>query len=61
MSQTASSLALVLRERWDSNTIAKQWFVDDGPLSRIESIEGTPIGKQLQVGIWGDVNRRSTP
>jgi hypothetical protein len=56
MSQTASSLALVLRERWDSNTIAKQWFVDDGPLSRIESIEGTPIGKQLQVGIWGDVN-----
>lgn len=56
MSQTASTLALVMRERWDKDTIAKQWYADDNPLSRLESIEATMIGKQAQVGIWGDLN-----
>jgi len=53
MAQTATSLALILREAWDSNTIAKQWYADDNPLSRIEAAaDATSIGKQLQVGLW---------
>jgi len=57
MAQTASSLALVMKERWDKDTIAKQWYADDNPLSRIESAaDATQIGKQLQVGVWGDLN-----
>lgn len=56
MSQTPASILPVLREAWDGLTIAKQWFADDSPLSRIERVDATMIGKQAQVGVWSDLN-----
>lgn len=57
MAQTATTMALVLRERWNQDKIAKQWYADSNPLSRIEAAtDATMIGKQVQVGIWGDLN-----
>lgn len=56
MGQTPATMANVAREVWDGPTIAKQWFADDGPLSRFEQLKATMIGKQAQVGIWGDLN-----
>src|SRR6266498_1707506 len=57
MAQTATSLALITREAWDADTIAKQWYADDNPLSRIEAAaDATSIGKQLQVGLWSTLN-----
>ena len=56
MAQTASGLASALREQWTSTELEKQWFADDSPLSRFETLPATMIGKQAQVPIWGDLN-----
>lgn len=56
MAQTPTTMANVAYEEWTDKTIQKQYFADDGPLSRIESVPATMIGKQAQVPVWGDLN-----
>jgi hypothetical protein len=56
MAQTPTTLSSVLKERWTDDKIQKQWLADDTPLSRLEAMKGTMIGKQAQTPIWGDLN-----
>lgn len=56
MAQTPTTMANVAYEVWTDKTIQEQYFADDGPLSRIESVPATMIGKQAQVPVWGDLN-----
>jgi hypothetical protein len=57
VSQTATTLANVLREAWTDLRIQKQYYADDAPLSRLEDATDTVmIGKQAQVPIWTDLN-----
>lgn len=58
MSQTATALALVLREAWSDDTIVQNYYTDDKPYSRIKAAaDATTIGKQLQVPIVGTPNQ----
>lgn len=56
MAQTATALASALRDQWTDDELQKQWFADDSPLSRFETLPATTIGAQAQVPIWGDLN-----
>jgi hypothetical protein len=51
MSQTATSLAAVLKDVWTSDKIQKQFYSDDNPLARFEKVKATMIGKQALVPI----------
>jgi hypothetical protein len=51
LAQTATTLLDVLREVWTTDKIQKQFESDNGPLTRIEKVKGTMIGKQAQVPI----------
>jgi len=51
MAQTATTLLDVLKENWTSQTIVKQFEADNGPLTRLEKVKATMIGKQAQVPI----------
>src|ERR1044072_3997950 len=56
MAQTPTTMANVLKEAWTSDRIQKQWLADDTPLSRMEAVKATMIGKQAQTPVWGDLN-----
>jgi hypothetical protein len=57
MGQTPTTLSSVLKERWTSDTIEKQWLADDSLLSRFErETDSTMIGRQAQTPVWGDLN-----
>jgi hypothetical protein len=57
VAQTATTLANVLKEAWSDDVIQKQYFADDGPLTRIESAtDAVQMGRQVQVPIWSDLN-----
>lgn len=56
MAATATSLTSVLYERWSDTEIQKQWLADDSPLSRLDSVRGVMMGKQVQTPVWGDLN-----
>jgi hypothetical protein len=51
MAETATTLASVFKEGWTSNRMQKQFEDAAGPLTRIESVKGSMIGKQAQVPI----------
>jgi hypothetical protein len=54
MGQTATTLADVLKDGW-RNRLAKQFYTDHQPLTRLSAQEGTTIGKQVQVPIFKEV------
>ena len=54
MAQTATSLLNVLKEAWTSDRIQRQFLSDDTPLSKVEQIQGTMIGKQAQTPVLGN-------
>jgi hypothetical protein len=54
MAQTATSLASVIYDMWDSKRLAKQFEDQNLPLSRLEAVQGTMIGTQAQVGIYNN-------
>jgi hypothetical protein len=54
MAQTATSMASVTYDMWDSKRLAKQFEDQNIPLSRLEAVEGTMIGTQAQVGIYNN-------
>src|SRR5689334_3754019 len=56
MAQTATTLASVLKERWTSDALQKQFLADDSLYNKINSVEATMIGRQAQVPVWGDLN-----
>lgn len=55
MAQTATTLANVLKEAWTDARIQKQFYADDGPLTRIESEPAVMIGSQASVPVWTDL------
>jgi hypothetical protein len=71
MSQTASTLASVMKEAWTSDRCQKQFEDAALPYQRIQKVPATMIGKQAQVPIiknngggytsFGAAGGRSTP
>lgn len=51
MAQTATGLLTVLKESWTSDRIQRQFLSDDSPLSRLEKVKATMIGKQAQTPV----------
>jgi hypothetical protein len=51
MAQTATALLTVLKEAWTSEDLQRQFLSDDTPLSRIEKVKSTKIGKQAQTPV----------
>ena len=51
MAQTATGLLNVLKEAWTSDRIQRQFLSDDSPLSRLEKVKATMIGKQAQTPV----------
>lgn len=51
MAQTATGLLTVLKEAWTSDRVQRQFLSDDTPLSRLESVKATMIGKQAQTPV----------
>ena len=51
MAQTATALLTVLKERWTSDELQRQFLSDDSPLSKLEQRTGVMIGKQAQTPV----------
>ncbi len=51
MAQTATGMLNVLKEAWTSDRIQRQFLSDDSPLSRLEKVKATMIGKQAQTPV----------
>jgi hypothetical protein len=54
MAQTATSLASVIYDMWDSKRLAKQFESQNAPLGRLEAVPGAMIGTQAQVPIYNN-------
>jgi hypothetical protein len=49
-------MSSVLKERWTSDRLQKQFLSDDSILKRFEGFQATMIGRQAQTPVWGDLN-----
>jgi hypothetical protein len=56
MSQTASTLSSVLKERWTDDQLQQQYMHDDTILKKFQATKATMIGKQAQTPVWNDLN-----
>jgi hypothetical protein len=56
MSQTATSLAPVLKERWTDDQLQQQFMHDDSILKKFQAFKATMIGRQAQTPVWNDLN-----
>lgn len=56
MAQTPTTMSSVLKERWTSDRLQKQFLSDDSILKRFEEFDSTMIGRQAQTAVWGDLN-----
>jgi hypothetical protein len=56
VAQTPTTMSSVLKERWTSDRLQKQFLSDDSLLSRFEGFESTMIGRQAQTPVWSDLN-----
>jgi hypothetical protein len=56
VAQTPTTMSSVLKERWTSDRLQKQFLSDDSILSRFEGFESTMIGRQAQTPVWSDLN-----
>jgi hypothetical protein len=56
VAQTPTTMSSVLKERWTSDRLQKQFLSDDSILKRFEGLEATMIGRQAQTPVWADLN-----